>query len=52
VLATLADASAVTLYAFTVGLQHVDGPASRFHLAIFYLASGSPARRRMGSPSS
>jgi hypothetical protein len=39
VLATLADANAATLFAFAEGLKHVDGPASRFHLPIYHLAS-------------
>jgi hypothetical protein len=37
VLATLADATAATLYAFAEGLK--DGAASRFSLPIYYLAS-------------
>jgi hypothetical protein len=39
VLATLANANAATRFAFAEGLKHVDGPASRFHLPIYYLAS-------------
>jgi hypothetical protein len=37
ILATLADASAATLHAFAEGLK--DGPASRFSLPVYYLAS-------------
>lgn len=44
VLATLADANAVTLLAFSEGLRHVDGSSARFALAVHYLA-GNRERR-------
>jgi hypothetical protein len=46
VLATLADASAATLYGFAAGLEHVDGPSSHFHLPVYYLATN----RERGEP--
>jgi hypothetical protein len=38
VLATLDDANAATLFAFAEGLGREHGPASRFHLPVYYLA--------------
>jgi hypothetical protein len=47
VLATLADTNAPTLHTFAEALNRADGPASRFSLAIYYLAGN----RERGEPS-
>ena len=48
VMAALDDTSAATLYGFAEALKHANGPASRFSLAVYYLASD----RERGEPAS